>query len=372
MAPEQWVWRGERDKKNRPVDQHGRVLKQLKGLDEYLKRQREEKEGKENQQHEKKKKARTAGVAENQDEAALRTAANAQPLDPRIDNESMNDNRTKPTPNSNSDPTTQMPQNGVGRSPGRMSSRRDTAALPKKHSVVSGAMSVVNNMLKLNYIPFNAPAMMGGLGPRGIAMAKEQKKIQQRKIPSNSRKKSATQPQCASSITPPAPATETHSDTTSATSSLRCISNPVQPVDDDSSTHHDSSTHPIRRYLQQTSVKNFLAKKETDTSYNEVKVNQGNRNEVPIGKPSGVKTDPFIADKQANDLLLKFPFSGKYCAVERAAEGLEGIQDSPSFKVCLYNQRALNNPVTIYVKDYHRLEPGVYLNDTVIDFWFNW
>lgn len=100
----------------------------------------------------------------------------------------------------------------------------------------------------------------------------------------------------------------------------------------------------------------------------------------------------FLAGKTSNDLLLRFPFGGDPRCIEAASEGLkefqcfhcsdatdqetdsEGCEDPPleTHATEVIEDTRRKHHIEIRVEDFERLDPGVYLNDTLIDFFLQW
>ena len=100
----------------------------------------------------------------------------------------------------------------------------------------------------------------------------------------------------------------------------------------------------------------------------------------------------FLAGKSNTDLLLRFPFGGDTSLIDAAANGLAEFQcskytdvneeerdtaicENASSEPCapdVSEDTRRRHHVEIRVEDFERLEPGVYLNDTLIDFFLQW
>jgi Ulp1 family protease len=129
-----------------------------------------------------------------------------------------------------------------------------------------------------------------------------------------------------------------------------------------------------------------------------------------IESPSSRNKQGFLAGKKEEDILLVFPFDGDEELIEKAAKGLNEASrggrynaDSSSEKVVVEametdttdlevsdkgkassggsdedeaepetKTRGRAHFLTVRVEDYERLEPGEFLNDTLIDFWMQW
>ena len=112
------------------------------------------------------------------------------------------------------------------------------------------------------------------------------------------------------------------------------------------------------------------------------------------GSPLRKKKVGFLAGKGSDDVLLVYPFNGEKDVLEQAAQGLTeasgrltmeyempklvALTDNPSPQPLLdgegesENKRPRAHYVTIRVNDFERLEPGEFLNDSLIDFWCSW
>ncbi len=101
----------------------------------------------------------------------------------------------------------------------------------------------------------------------------------------------------------------------------------------------------------------------------------------------------FLAGKASHDILLSFPFEGKPYLIDAAADGLNEFQchdctdgDADDVDIQDCDNIESSDPrnaeggedtrrrhhVEIRVEDFERLDPGVYLNDTLIDFYLQW
>lgn len=98
----------------------------------------------------------------------------------------------------------------------------------------------------------------------------------------------------------------------------------------------------------------------------------------------------FLAGKASDDLLLRFPFGENPRLIDAAAKdlsefegfcctdtnedeaGLELYKDVLSQIGPVEGDTRRRHHVEIRVEDFDRLEPGVYLNDTLIDFFLQW
>jgi Ulp1 protease family, C-terminal catalytic domain len=96
------------------------------------------------------------------------------------------------------------------------------------------------------------------------------------------------------------------------------------------------------------------------------------------------RDDDFVRSRNADDILLVYPFNGDAAEIEKAAEGLteaRGLDVPEDAGLNVVSDADADDPakfsgrghyMTIRVADYERLEPGEYLNDTLIDFWMQW
>jgi hypothetical protein len=100
-----------------------------------------------------------------------------------------------------------------------------------------------------------------------------------------------------------------------------------------------------------------------------------------IASPASRKKEGFLAGKNDADILLSYPFDGDQDAIEKAAEGLKEAMSGGRFKDGSSSKRVLVESMktlgrrhftTVRVEDYQLLEPTVYLNDALIDFWMKW
>jgi hypothetical protein len=120
--------------------------------------------------------------------------------------------------------------------------------------------------------------------------------------------------------------------------------------------------------------------------------------------PAAARTG-FLAGKKDDDIVLVYPFGDDGREVDAAAQGLTELQcvdsaateadgksegdatveltakvyeEEPSIETDASNEKGKGNAVKsravfqICVADVTRLEPGEYLNDTLIDFWMHW
>lgn len=102
-------------------------------------------------------------------------------------------------------------------------------------------------------------------------------------------------------------------------------------------------------------------------------------------------TDTFVDGRPEDAVLLVYPFDGDTAAMEKAANGLEEASDTLyatnettessgdiSSELSGLNDVTGNKAelrkhfLSIQVRDFERLCPGEFLNDTLIDFWIQW
>lgn len=95
---------------------------------------------------------------------------------------------------------------------------------------------------------------------------------------------------------------------------------------------------------------------------------------------------PFLAGKDDNEVVLTYPFGGDKNAIEKAAEGLQELGDFPPTHST--NEVSTEDGphsdgeddaaggrrhyLMISAGDCRRLAPGIFLNDTLIDFFMQW
>ena len=101
-------------------------------------------------------------------------------------------------------------------------------------------------------------------------------------------------------------------------------------------------------------------------------------------QPEEIWAPEFLLGRDDNDVLLVYPFSGDKNEIESAAQGLVELADfgvsHDAAKESAQDQSEKDEEIngirthylTISVADCKRLEPGVYLNDTLIDFFMRW
>jgi hypothetical protein len=115
------------------------------------------------------------------------------------------------------------------------------------------------------------------------------------------------------------------------------------------------------------------------------------------------KRNEFIADRKHDDILLVYPYAGDKERIEKASDGLheagaksmleqeskvdetsttkepprsvspvpETSEDSSDNRQAIKTRNRAHY-LTVRVEDYERLDPGEWLNDTLIDFWMQW
>jgi hypothetical protein len=129
-----------------------------------------------------------------------------------------------------------------------------------------------------------------------------------------------------------------------------------------------------------------------------------------IESPTSRKKQGFLAGKKEEDILLVYPFDGDKQLMEKTAEELNEASGGGPYDTDYNSERAVvgameidtTDPevsdagkassggsdkgeaepetktlgrahfLTVRVEDYERLEPGEFLNDTLIDFWMQW
>jgi hypothetical protein len=130
-----------------------------------------------------------------------------------------------------------------------------------------------------------------------------------------------------------------------------------------------------------------------------------------LGSPASRKKQGFLSGKSEDEVLLVYPFDGDERLIEKAAEGLReasegGPDDGDSSSELVVvdameidaadlvvtdggkpsieersdkdvaepetKTRGRAHFLTVRAEDYVRLEPGEFLNDTLIDFWMQW
>jgi Ulp1 family protease len=157
---------------------------------------------------------------------------------------------------------------------------------------------------------------------------------------------------------------------------------------------------PVSPYAgSSSSLKAIDVPKYAKALMNDTKKEKASRMSV---KPSA-KRNAFIADRKYDDILLVYPFAGDKEMIERASDGLneagaklmleqesevhetsttkepprsvspvpETSEDSSDNRQAI-KARNRAHYLTVTVEDYERLDPGEWLNDTLIDFWMQW
>jgi hypothetical protein len=91
-----------------------------------------------------------------------------------------------------------------------------------------------------------------------------------------------------------------------------------------------------------------------------------------------------LAGGKDDDVLVVYPFDGDEQLIEKAAEGLKeasgvGPYNGDSSPEAVGDAMEIETKtgerhhfLTVRVEDYKRLEPGIFLNDTLVDFWMRW
>ena len=124
-----------------------------------------------------------------------------------------------------------------------------------------------------------------------------------------------------------------------------------------------------------------------------------------IESPGSHKKQRFLAGRKDDDILLVFPFCAENDLIEKAASGLKEVRGNPldcteglritdsavavavqdGGKACGKDsvkedglraegpgRLGRSHVLTVRVGDYKLLEPGKWLNDTLVDFWMRW
>ncbi|CAB9506597.1 Sentrin-specific protease 7 [Seminavis robusta] len=101
----------------------------------------------------------------------------------------------------------------------------------------------------------------------------------------------------------------------------------------------------------------------------------------------GKVTDAFIGNRSEDDVLLVYPFAGdadeiEHCASELQEASGELFSENPACAATPVDDGKVSSSpeatdlrrhkLTVRVRDVERLNPGVFLNDTLIDFWIQW
>jgi hypothetical protein len=109
------------------------------------------------------------------------------------------------------------------------------------------------------------------------------------------------------------------------------------------------------------------------------------KSQIPISiySPKIEGNNPFLKGKKDSDTLLIYPFNGSKDDIEKCADALtkagyftaDTTKDCSALTTNIQDSKAnssRNNSFEIRVVDYASLEPGEWLNDTMIDFWLQW
>jgi Ulp1 family protease len=129
-----------------------------------------------------------------------------------------------------------------------------------------------------------------------------------------------------------------------------------------------------------------------------------------MGSPTSRSKQGFLAGRKEEDILLVYPFDGDDELIEKSAKGLNEASTGDSYNADSSPEKAVVEAMeidnadlevsdegkasigrsdkgeaepetktrgrahflTVRVEDYDRLEPGEFLNDTLIDFWMQW
>ena len=157
---------------------------------------------------------------------------------------------------------------------------------------------------------------------------------------------------------------------------------------------------PVSPYTgSSSSLKAIDVPKYAKALMNDTKKEKASRMSVT---PSA-KRNSFIGDKKYDDVLLVYPFAGEKKMIEATSKGLYEAkanpmleQESEGDKTSTTKEPPHSVPpvpgtseessdarqaiktrnrahyLTVRVEDYERLDPGEWLNDTLIDFWMQW
>jgi hypothetical protein len=112
-------------------------------------------------------------------------------------------------------------------------------------------------------------------------------------------------------------------------------------------------------------------------------IKQKSQLQIDICSPKIEGNNPFLIGKKDSDILLTFPFNGTKEDIEKCADSLTKAGYFTTDTTADLNTLPTNNQDTkvvvsrtnsfeIRVVDYASLEPGEWLNDTMIDFWLQW
>jgi hypothetical protein len=157
---------------------------------------------------------------------------------------------------------------------------------------------------------------------------------------------------------------------------------------------------PVSPYTgSSSSLKAIDVPKYAKALMNDTKKEKSSRMSVT---PSA-KRNEFIGDMKYDDILLVYPFAGEKKNIEKASKGFyeakanpmleqeselnkTSTTEEPSHSVSpvpgsgedssdtrqAIKTRNRAHYLTVRVEDYERLDPGEWLNDTLIDFWMQW
>jgi hypothetical protein len=153
---------------------------------------------------------------------------------------------------------------------------------------------------------------------------------------------------------------------------------------------------PVSPYIaSSSSLKAIDVPKYAKALMNDTKKEKTSRMSVT---PRATRNE-FIRDKKYDDILLVYPFAGDKKMIEKAAKNLgeanansmleqesevdetatthsvspvPGTSDDSSDARQAIKTRNRAHYLTVRVEDYERLDPGEWLNDTLIDFWMQW
>jgi hypothetical protein len=84
------------------------------------------------------------------------------------------------------------------------------------------------------------------------------------------------------------------------------------------------------------------------------------------------RLDPFILGRGGEDTILVYPFACDERLIESAIRDLGMIVSPPNRSIIDRKLESRGQFVTLYVKDYERLRPPEWLNDSLVDFWMEW
>jgi Ulp1 family protease len=108
----------------------------------------------------------------------------------------------------------------------------------------------------------------------------------------------------------------------------------------------------------------------------------------PKKKQKTAKASTFVSKYDPNDTILVFPFHAQDTELQSASRGLTEAggklsscesstiftndTDASTSAPCKNQPASKVHTITIRGEDYDRLNPGEFLNDTLIDFWISW